>query len=161
MVQPMKLSTTGLPSIMSAQWISEELTKFRKEKRSNICKGLLDRQSVEGEHFLERIFVGDETWIHYYEAASKRQCMEWKHTNSPPTPPKEVQNASNLWKVTLTVFGTHKGYYWNVIKRRVQERTELKPAIRKKRDLLSDGVVLFHDNPVLSLLPTLLKLVKN
>ena len=70
--------------------------------------------------------------------------MEWKHSHSPP--PKKVQNASNLRKVTVTVFRTRQGYFWNVIKGRVQKRTVLKLAVRRKwRGLLSDGIVLFHD----------------
>jgi len=63
----MKLSTTGLPSVISVQWVSEELTEFHNEKRLDICRRLLDRYGVEGDHFLETIFVGDETWIHHYE----------------------------------------------------------------------------------------------
>jgi len=69
---------------MSARWVSEELTEFQLEKRLDICKRLLDRYGVEGDHFLERIFTGYETWIHHYETESKHQSMEWKRPYSHP-----------------------------------------------------------------------------
>jgi len=106
MVQPMKLSTTGLPSIMSAQWVSEELTELHKENRLVICKRLLDRYSVEGDHFLERIFVGDETWIYYHETECKRYSMELKHPHSQPPPPrKKLKTHQVSGKLCLQILG--------------------------------------------------------
>ncbi|GFV24580.1 HTH_48 domain-containing protein [Trichonephila clavipes] len=42
-----------------------------------------DRYHKEGDQFLERIVTGDETWVSHITPESKRQSMEWRHTNSP------------------------------------------------------------------------------
>jgi hypothetical protein len=47
-------------------------TELNKEKRLDICKRLLDHCGAEGDHFLERIVMGDETWIHHYKPQTKR-----------------------------------------------------------------------------------------
>jgi len=36
-----------------------------QKKRLDICKRLLDRYGAEDDHFLKRIVMGDETWIHH------------------------------------------------------------------------------------------------
>jgi hypothetical protein len=46
-------------------------------------KWLLDHSGAEGDYFLERIIMGEATWIHHYEPDSKHQNMEWKHPHSP------------------------------------------------------------------------------
>ena len=45
----------------------KHLTELHKEKCSDICEWLLDRCGAEGDHFLEQIIAGDETWIHHYK----------------------------------------------------------------------------------------------
>jgi hypothetical protein len=42
----------------------------------------LAQYHADGEEILACIVMGDETWLHYYEAESKRQSMEWRHTFS-------------------------------------------------------------------------------
>jgi len=64
-------------------WVPKQLTELHKEKHLDICKRLLDCYGAEGDHFLERIVTGDETWTHHYEPESKRQSMGWKHRPSP------------------------------------------------------------------------------
>jgi hypothetical protein len=39
----------------------------------DICKWLLDSYDAAGDRFLERIVMGDETWIHHFEPESKFQ----------------------------------------------------------------------------------------
>jgi hypothetical protein len=38
----------------------------------DICKWLLDCYGAEGDHFLQRIVTGNETWTHHYEPDSKQ-----------------------------------------------------------------------------------------
>jgi len=97
----------------------------------------------------------DETWIHHFALESKHQSMEWKHLGSPVK--KKFKSQPSAGKVLLTIFWDSQG----VIMEHYLERgatvnsvwysemlsTELKPAIRtKRRDLLSSGVLLLHDN---------------
>jgi hypothetical protein len=77
---------------------------LHKEKHLDICKRLLDCYGAEGDHFLERIVTGDETWTHHYEQESKHQSMDWKHCHSPTK--KKFKTHSTAGKLMLTVFGT-------------------------------------------------------
>jgi hypothetical protein len=66
-----------------AQWVPKQLTESQKQKHLDICIQLLDHFGNEGDLFLERIVMGDETWIHPYKPQSKCQNMEWKHRYLP------------------------------------------------------------------------------
>jgi len=44
-----------------------------QRERLDICKWLLDSYGAAGDRFLERIVMGDETWIHCFEPESKCQ----------------------------------------------------------------------------------------
>jgi hypothetical protein len=92
-VQPTKLSTTGLPSITCARWVRQQLTELHEEKRVGICQWLADRYGGEGDHFLERILMGDGRLIHHYE-------------------PEEILQKRFFWGG-----GANRGYCWNNIKR--------------------------------------------
>jgi len=138
-----------------ARWVPRELTEEHKRNRVEICQSLLTRYRDEGDTFLERIVTGDETWVHHFEAESKRQSMEWKHPGSPRT--KKFKTQSSAGKVMLTVFWDSKGPimedYLEKGRTINSERycqmltNKLKPAIRtKRRGLLSKTVVLLHDN---------------
>jgi len=49
----------------------------------------LQRYKTEGEAMLERIVMGDETWVHYYPLETKQASRQWKHKESPtPTSSK-------------------------------------------------------------------------
>jgi histone-lysine N-methyltransferase SETMAR len=93
---------------------------------------------------LERIVTGDETWTHHYEPESKHQSMDWKHRHSHTT--KKFKMHSTAGKLMLTVFGTLSRDGLNKEHCSLQ-CDELKPAIRSQwRGLLSESVVLLHDN---------------
>ena len=106
-VQPMKFSTTGLSSIKSGHDGSQDNSELPKEIRLDICKRLVDRCGAEGDHFLERMVTGDETWIHHYDPESKYQSMEWKHTHSPAK--KKFKTHPTAGKLMLTVSWESKG----------------------------------------------------
>jgi len=138
-----------------ARWVPKEFTEEQKNNRVAICQRLLDRYANKGEAFLTRIVTGDETWVHHFAPESKRQTMEWKHLGSPVK--KKFKSQPSAGKVMLTIFWDSQG----IILEHYLERgtavnsvwysemlsTELKPAIRTKRQgLLSSGVLLLHDN---------------
>jgi len=138
-----------------ARWVPRQLTDAHKETRLQISQQLKIRYSTEGEGFFKRIVTCDETWIHHYEPESKRQSIEWKHTASPTR--KKFRTQSSADKVMLTVFWDFQGpiycdflegqrtinsqYYSDILENKIR------PAIRtKRRGLLTEGVILLHDN---------------
>jgi hypothetical protein len=72
-----------------------------------VCQGLLNHYEGEGDSFLDRIITGRETWCHQYEPESKRQSMEWQHTNSPTK--ERFKTHPSAGKVMSTVFWDRKG----------------------------------------------------
>ena len=102
-----------------ARWFPKQLTMLHKQTRLDICQKNLDRYDKEYAAFLDRIITGDETRVHHYEPECKRQSMEWKHQKSPIR--KEFKSQPSAGKLTLTVFGTHKAQYWNIIRRGFQQ----------------------------------------
>lgn len=132
-----------------------QLTDAHYDNRRAISQRHLERYENEGEDFLERIVIGDETWVHHFEPESKRQSMTWKHPGSPVS--KKFKTRPSAGKLMLTVFYYSRGpileHYTErgstVTSDRYCEmlRNNLRPAIRtKRRGLLSQGVILFHDN---------------
>jgi len=102
---------------------------LHKEKHLDICKRLSDCYGAEGDHFLERIVTGDETWTHHYEPQIKHQSMDWKHGHSPTK--KKFKTHSTAGKLMLTVFGTVSRDWLNNEQCSLQF-DELKPAIRSQ-----------------------------
>jgi len=67
----------------------------------------LQRYKTEGEAMLERIVMGDETWVHHYQLETKQASRQWKHKESLTlTKFKVVPSAS---KVVSTVFWDMRG----------------------------------------------------
>jgi hypothetical protein len=62
--------------------------------------------------FLDRIITGNKTWIHQHS-------MKWKHPHLLSR--NKFKSQPSAGKLTLTVFGTQKGQYWNVIRRGAQQ----------------------------------------
>jgi hypothetical protein len=116
----------------------------------------LDCYGAEGDHFLERIINGDETWTHHYEPESEHWSMVWKHRHSPTK--KKFKMHSTTGKLIPTVFGTLSRDWLNNEQCWLQ-CDELKPAIQSQwRGLLSEGIVLLHDNACPHTVETLKKL---
>ena len=67
----------------------------------------LQQYKTEREAMLERIVMGDETWVHHYQPETKQASRQWKHEESPtPTKFKVVPSAS---KAMATVFWDTRG----------------------------------------------------
>jgi hypothetical protein len=85
----------------------------------DISKRLLDCYGAEGDLFLEKIFTGDEIWIHHYTPDGKGLSMEWKHTHLPTK--RKFNSHPTAGQIMLTVFWDHKRYCCNIIKTGVQQ----------------------------------------
>ena len=49
-----------------ARWVRKQLIMLHKQMCLDICQQNLDCYEKEGGAFLDRIFTGDETWVHHY-----------------------------------------------------------------------------------------------
>jgi uncharacterized protein (DUF2267 family) len=57
--------------IVSARWVTRQLTAELKERHVDAYQELLKRFEAEGDGFLERIVMGNETWVHYHQPETK------------------------------------------------------------------------------------------
>ena len=83
------------------------LRQEHKEHRTQVGQDLLNQNEVEGDSFLDRIIIGDETWCHHYKLESKWQSVEWRHVNSPSK--KKFKMLPSAGKMMCTVFWDRKG----------------------------------------------------
>ena len=82
--------------------VPRSLTTEHRCQRKTIYSELLEHFDVEGEAFLSRIVIGDETWAHHYEPETKRQLVEGHHPQSPRK--KKIQTTPSARKVMINVF---------------------------------------------------------
>ncbi|GFS60812.1 histone-lysine N-methyltransferase SETMAR [Trichonephila clavipes] len=92
---------------LCARWVSRLFTEEHKLKRMACALDFLDRYHKEGDQFLERIVTGDETRVSHITPESKRQSMEWRHTNSPVR--VKAKRTISTRKVMATVFWDRHG----------------------------------------------------
>ncbi|GFX95014.1 histone-lysine N-methyltransferase SETMAR [Trichonephila clavipes] len=139
---------------LCARWVPRLLTEEHKLKIMVCALDFLDRYHKEGDKFLERIVTGDETWVSHITPESKRQSMEWRHTNSPVR--VKAKRIISTRKVMATVFWDRHGVLLVEFMQQgttinaaayCATLTKLRRAIQnKRRGLLTSGVVLLHDN---------------
>lgn len=125
-----------------------------KTKRASSALSFLTRYSEQGDEFLDHIVTGDETWVSHMTPESKQQSMEWRHTASPRK--KKFKQTMSTRKIMCTVFWDRKGVLLieflprgETINRETYCQTlkKLRRAIQnKRRGMLTDRVVLLHDN---------------
>ncbi|XP_023727372.1 histone-lysine N-methyltransferase SETMAR-like [Cryptotermes secundus] len=84
------------------RWVLRQVTDEHKLKNVLSFRAFMTCYHAEGEEFLVHTFMGDETWVHYYEPESKRQSMEWQHTSSPSK--KKFKLVPSARKLMLTLF---------------------------------------------------------
>lgn len=147
------LKQLGLKKVC-ARWVPRMLTDDHKNTRQTVCRELLAQYEDGGDDFLQRIVTGDETWLHHFEPETKRQSMEWHHTNSPRK--KKFKSAPSAGKVMASVFWDSEGVllvdimergttinstaYVNTLKKLEGRLRRVRPH-RQKADVL-----LLHDN---------------
>ena len=140
---------------ISARWVPRLLLPEQILVRVKMYNGYCRQYNDEGDIFLSRVVTGDETWIHFFEPESKQQSSVWKHPSSPS--PTKALISKSAGKVMAIIFCDIKGlilnhfvppkttvtgnYYATAIK------SELLPAIKRKRPLLErSGILLHHNN---------------
>jgi hypothetical protein len=63
----------------------------------------------EEEGMLNRIAIGDESWVFHYQPKPKCASVQWKHPSSPSAKKYKVTNMPLAGKVMLTVFWDSQG----------------------------------------------------
>jgi len=117
----------------------------------------LDCYGAEGDHFLERIVTVDETWTHHYEQESKHQSIDWKHRHSPTK--KKFKTHSTAGKLMFLEHYQEIGYtmnsvHYSVMSQSLQFETN-------EEDYCQKALCCCMTMPILILLPTLLKPLRN
>lgn len=138
-----------------ARWIPKILTEDHKKQRLAAALTFLEDYDKNGNKVIDRIVTGDETWVKHVNSETKRQSMEWGHTNSPKKPRKCLQTLSAR-KIMATVFWDSEGVILvDFLERGTTINSErycetlrkLRRAIQnKRRGKLSAKVLFFHDN---------------
>lgn len=139
---------------LCSRWVPKMLTDVHKTKRLGSALTFLTRYSDDGENFLNKIVTGDETWVRHVTPESKQQSMEWRHTHSPKK--QKFKTTMSAQKIMCTVFWDRKGVLLIDFLARgetinaaryCETLRKLKRAIQnKRRGMLSNGIVLLHDN---------------
>ncbi|XP_035216154.1 uncharacterized protein LOC118189614 [Stegodyphus dumicola] len=65
-----------------ARWVPRLLTEEHKGKRFEIALKFPQCYQKEGNQFLDKIVIGDESWIHHFSPETKRRFPKWKHSTS-------------------------------------------------------------------------------
>jgi len=84
-----------------AKLVPKNLSVEQKTNRLEICQDLQGRLKIE-PNFLDKVLIGDESWVFDYDPETKRQSSEW-HTKSSPRPKKARMSRSKV-KTMITVF---------------------------------------------------------
>ncbi|UYV67446.1 hypothetical protein LAZ67_5000627 [Cordylochernes scorpioides] len=123
------------------RWIPHFLNLDLKLNRIRVSKALLKRYEEEGDHFLDQIVTGDESWCYHYDPSTKRASMESKRGDSPRPKKKNQVDGPICLDFLSSRQRMNSDLYCDILV------NKLKPGIRKKRrGKLSKGILFLHDN---------------
>jgi histone-lysine N-methyltransferase SETMAR len=137
-----------------ARWVPKMLTDVQKTQRMALVSTFLQYYDDEGDEFLDKIVIGDETWVKFANVETKEQSRQWMHTHSLLKPRKLKQLSDR--KLMATVSWDRKGVLLiefmepgTMITSETYCETlnKLRRAIQnKRRGMLTSGVVLLHNS---------------
>jgi histone-lysine N-methyltransferase SETMAR len=67
------------------RWVPHILKAHEKENRMETARSVLNRMRRWGDCGVRSIVTGDETYLRYYEPASRAERTSWRHSNDPPS----------------------------------------------------------------------------
>ncbi|UYV63656.1 hypothetical protein LAZ67_2005198 [Cordylochernes scorpioides] len=120
------------------RWIPHFLNLDQKLNRIRVSKALLKRYEEEGDHFLDQIVTGDESWCYHYDPSTKKCIygMETRRLSKTKKKKKKKKQVSTFGRRSM-----NSDLYCDILV------NKLKPGIRnKRRGKLSEGVLFLHDN---------------
>ncbi len=139
------------------KFMPKELTEVQKWTRWTVARDNLQlvTSQPDPDAFLQRIVMGDETWISTFETDTKKNSLQW--TSPDGNRPKKPLRIDGLKKVMMTLFFDCKGVILiEFLKPKetidspqyCKTLSKLKEALRKKRPNLwrDRSFILHHDN---------------
>ena len=90
----------------SATWVPCQLTAELKEQHVDACQELMKCFETDGDGFLGRIVMGDETWVHHHQPETKKATKERRNTSPKP---KKFHTQPSAGKVMLTPLWNEQG----------------------------------------------------
>ncbi|GFV99419.1 mariner Mos1 transposase [Trichonephila clavipes] len=115
----------------------------------------LEAYDRHGDSLLDRIVIGDETWVRHVNCETKLQSMQWGHTSSPKRSSKCLQTLSPK-KIMATVFRDRQGVLLIDFfergatmnsERYCQTSCNLRRTVQnKRRGKLMSKILFLHDN---------------
>jgi len=157
----LKLSHTTIHQILTidlemrqicAKMVPKILSQDQKDHRRDRCLDFLEQ--IENDHsFLERVIIGDESWIFEYDPETKRQSQEW-HTSASPRQKKGKMSKSKIKTMPICFFDSQGIVHNNFVS---QDQTvnqhfykEVLERLRKRvirvRPNIKNTWMLHHDN---------------
>jgi len=138
---------------LCSKFVPHALTREQMDERVSECQDLLNM--INGDNFLDKVIMGDESWCFAYDPETKRQSSEWVGEHSPR--PKKLRFQKSKVKTMLILFFDSQGivhkqfvqegctvnaeYYIGVLYRLISRIRRVRPALYSTRDFF-----LLHDN---------------
>ena len=82
-------------------------TDENKATRVAMCQAMLSRDKGMNSAFFSPVVTMDETWMPMFNPETKRQSVQWKHTDSPP--PKKFRVTASAEKIMVAMFWDSEG----------------------------------------------------
>jgi len=92
---------------VSARCVPRMLTDENKSSRVAMCQAMLSRDKVMNSAFFSSDVTMDETWMPMLNPETKRQSIQWKHTDSPPR--KKFRVTASAEKMMVAMFWDSEG----------------------------------------------------
>jgi len=137
---------------MCAQTVTRYLTEQQRGERLSVCADLLEQ--VEGNpELMDRVIIGEESWLIQYNPQTKHQSLEWRSEGS--SRPKKARMSKLEVKYMLVCFFDSVGivhkecvpagqavnqYYYTDILERLRKR-----VMRVRRNIAQKWIH-HHDN---------------
>ena len=78
---------------LSAKWVPKCLTADLKLQRCHSSEHFLEFFRRDPNDFLSRSVTMEETWLYHHDPETRRQSMEWRHSDSPRSKNSEWKNS--------------------------------------------------------------------
>ena len=118
-----------------------------------VCQDILEHLQTQ-QDLLQRVIIGDESWIFEYDPETKRQSLQWKCPSSPK--PKRARQLRSKIKLMLIAFFDARGIVHmeflpqgQTVNQHVYKeilRRLLRSVSEKRHELWQDNAWLLHQD---------------
>ncbi len=95
-------------SRICAKFVPRLLTPEQREHRAKLSADNLSLLADGGQHFMEQIVSGDETWLYCFDPETKMRSSQW-HPKGSERPVKPLRGRTASKKVMMTLFFDSEG----------------------------------------------------